>query len=182
MFFERNLELLTRLGEALLRRKWLLCAAESCTGGLVAAACTHLPGSSAWFSGGVVCYANAVKTRLLRVPEEEIALRGAVSPEVARSMAVGAAELCGADCVVAVSGIAGPAGGTPDKPVGTVCLAWGIPAAAAEKTPAGSFSGGFLKKGKLCLAGSTARLPGQRREVREEAARLALKTLLAFLE
>lgn len=98
--------------------------AESCTGGLIAASCTELAGSSAWFERGFVTYSNEAKTELLGVPAELIARHGAVSEEVARAMAAGALAHSRADIAVAVTGIAGPTGGSDAKPVGTVWLAW----------------------------------------------------------
>jgi PncC family amidohydrolase len=100
-----------------------LGTAESCTGGMVAARITALPGASAFFLGGVVCYSNALKTALLGVPEATLRAKGAVSAEVAAAMAEGACRALGVDAAVAVTGIAGPDGGTPAKPVGTVFLA-----------------------------------------------------------
>ncbi|MDA8216713.1 MAG: CinA family protein [Dehalococcoidales bacterium] len=103
--------------------------AESCTGGLVASTITDIPGSSAFFWGGVVSYANEVKERVLGVPRALLVEHGAVSEEVARSMANGARELLGVDLALAITGIAGPGGGTDTKPVGLACLAvvgpWG---------------------------------------------------------
>lgn len=101
-------------------RRASLALAESCTGGLVAAAITSIPGSSAVFGLGLVTYSNAAKTRLLGVPKELIAAHGAVSAECVRAMAHGAMNLAGADAAVAVSGIAGPDGGSTEMPVGTV--------------------------------------------------------------
>lgn len=101
-----------------------LVTAESCTGGWIAKACTDVAGSSRWFGGGVVAYANAVKTGLLEVPEALLGEHGAVSEPVVRAMATGALRRLGGTVAVAVSGVAGPDGGTPDKPVGTVWLAW----------------------------------------------------------
>ena len=101
-----------------------MAAAESCTGGLVAAACTARAGSSVWFERGVVTYSNVAKSELLGVPEAVIAAHGAVSAEVARAMAEGAIARSPARFAVAVTGIAGPGGGTRKKPVGTVCFAW----------------------------------------------------------
>ncbi|HEY0859098.1 MAG TPA: CinA family protein [Albitalea sp.] len=109
-----------RLAAALTARGWMLATAESCTGGLIAAACTAQAGSSDWFERGVVSYSNQAKTELLDVPAELIARHGAVSGEVARAMAEGALARSRAQIAVAVTGIAGPAGGSPEKPVGTV--------------------------------------------------------------
>lgn len=97
--------------------------AESCTGGLVAKLITDIPGSSGYFKGGIVSYANESKVRLLGVPEDQLAAHGAVSAQVARSMAVGALGRSGADLAVAVTGVSGPGGGTPAKPVGLTYVA-----------------------------------------------------------
>ena len=115
------------LAAALRARGWQLATAESCTGGLIAAACTELAGSSDWFERGFVTYSNAAKTDLLGVPPALIAEHGAVSEAVARAMAQGARAHSAAQLAVAVTGIAGPAGGSVDKPVGTVWLAWSGP-------------------------------------------------------
>jgi nicotinamide-nucleotide amidase len=112
------------LASLLLARGQTLAAAESCTGGLIAASCTELAGSSAWFERGFVTYSNEAKTELLGVPAELIARHGAVSEEVARAMASGALRHSRADIAVAVTGVAGPTGGSEAKPVGTVWLAW----------------------------------------------------------
>jgi len=109
--------------EALRRGRHRLGVAESCTGGLVAQRVTAVPGASDTFVGGVVAYADVMKTAALKVPLETLQAHGAVSEETVRAMAVGAQRLFSADCTVAVTGIAGPTGGTPDKPVGTVWLA-----------------------------------------------------------
>jgi len=105
----------------------MLVTAESCTGGWIAKLCTDLAGSSAWFERGVVSYSNAAKQELLGVPAARIARFGAVSDEVAADMARGALVNSRADLAVAVTGIAGPDGGSPDKPVGTVCFGWALP-------------------------------------------------------
>lgn len=97
--------------------------AESCTGGMIAASITDVPGSSAYFTGGVVAYCNRVKEQVLGVPGPELARFGAVSPEVARSMAAGVRKLLKADVGLAVTGVAGPGGGTAEKPVGLVYVA-----------------------------------------------------------
>lgn len=113
------------LAAALLARRWRLATAESCTGGLVAAACTSVAGSSDWFERGFVTYSNEAKSELLDVPPALLAAHGAVSEEVARAMAQGALAHARAQLVLAVTGIAGPGGAVPGKPVGTVWLAWG---------------------------------------------------------
>jgi nicotinamide-nucleotide amidase len=112
------------LAAALVAHGRRLATAESCTGGLVAAACTAVAGSSAWFERGFVTYSNEAKTELLGVPAALIAAHGAVSEPVARAMATGALARSHADVAIAVTGIAGPGGATPGKPVGTVWLAW----------------------------------------------------------
>ena len=116
---------LQQLAQALTQRGWMLATAESCTGGLIAAACTDLPGSSTWFDRGFVTYSNAAKTEMLGVPAELIAQYGAVSEEVVSAMAHGAIERSNAYASIAISGIAGPDGGSAEKPVGTVWMAWG---------------------------------------------------------
>lgn len=118
--------LIVDLSARLKSRSLFLCTAESCTGGLAAKICTDLPGSSEWFAGGIISYSNILKTRLLGVSADLIAEHGAVSPEVTRSMADGALRVCAADCALAFSGIAGPGGGSMEKPVGMVCIAVAI--------------------------------------------------------
>ena len=113
-----------KLAERLRAQGAQLASAESCTGGLIAAACTDLAGSSDWFERGFVTYSNAAKTELLGVPPESIAQHGAVSEPVARAMAEGALRRSHAQLSVAVTGVAGPGGGSADKPVGTVWFAW----------------------------------------------------------
>jgi nicotinamide-nucleotide amidase len=114
------------LGTQLSQRKALLATAESCTGGLIAHEATNVPGSSCWFAGGVVAYANHVKQQVLGVPETVLTTHGAVSRETVMAMAQGARRLLGVQAALAVSGIAGPDGGTPEKPVGTVWMAWAL--------------------------------------------------------
>ena len=116
-----------RLGEALLARGWSAASAESCTGGWIAKAVTDVPGSSGWFGAGFVVYSNAAKTALLGVPPALIARHGAVSEPVVVALAEHARERAAADLAVAVSGVAGPGGGTPEKPVGTVWFGWAGP-------------------------------------------------------
>ncbi|MCU0767576.1 MAG: nicotinamide-nucleotide amidase [Gammaproteobacteria bacterium] len=117
-------DLARRLGDRLLVRGWMAAAAESCTGGWIAKTLTDVPGSSGWFDRGFVTYTNAAKQDLLGVDGATLAAHGAVSEATVREMAAGALDRSGAQVAVAVSGVAGPTGGTPDKPVGTVWLAW----------------------------------------------------------
>jgi nicotinamide-nucleotide amidase len=152
-------ELAARLGRALAARGWKVATAESCTGGLVAAAITGIAGSSAWFDRGFVTYSNDAKVEMLGVRPETLAASGAVSEDTAREMAAGALARCAADLVVAVTGIAGPSGGTPAKPVGLVCLAWAGRHAAVEAR--------------------TVRFDGDRAAVREATVVAALQGLLA---
>ena len=112
------------LAKVLVSRQLSMCTAESCTGGLIAASCTQLSGSSLWFERGFVTYSNAAKTELLKVPSGHMDLHGAVSEEVARAMALGALVHSNARLSLAVTGGAGPTGGSAAKPVGTVWLAW----------------------------------------------------------
>lgn len=149
------------LAGALRARGWRLATAESCTGGLIAAACTSLAGSSDWFERGFVTYSNEAKTELLGVPEALLAEHGAVSETVARAMAEGARQRSSAQRAVAVTGIAGPGGATPGKPVGTVWLA----VARSE---------GVTTAQRLLLAGDRA-------AVRHQTVTHALRALLASL-
>ena len=151
------------LGEALRRRGWCMATAESCTGGLIAAACTSVAGSSDWFERGFVSYSNAAKTELLGVDAALIAAHGAVSEAVVRAMAQGALARAGVDLAVAVTGIAGPGGGSVDKPVGTVWLG------LARRGPAGD----------ACVQAQRLQLAGDRSAVREQTLHIALQQLLA---
>jgi nicotinamide-nucleotide amidase len=123
-----TLQLCSELARLLRAKQWLLATAESCTGGLIAAACTDLAGSSDWFERGFVTYSNPSKVEMLGVAAPLIASHGAVSEAVARAMAQGALQRARAQVCVAVTGVAGPGGGSADKPVGTVWFAWGLPA------------------------------------------------------
>jgi len=118
--------LAAELGSLLVARKWRATVAESCTGGLVAAAITSVAGSSAWFEESYVTYSNAAKSERLGVDAQLLAAHGAVSEPVATAMATGALRCARADLAAAITGIAGPGGGTPGKPVGTVCFAWAV--------------------------------------------------------
>ncbi|MEH6470299.1 MAG: CinA family protein [Halopseudomonas sp.] len=113
-----------QLAVALMDRGWTLVTAESCTGGGVACRLTALPGSSAWLEGGFVTYSNAMKQRLLGVDDELLEQQGAVSQACVEAMARGALDNSPAQLSVAISGVAGPGGGSPEKPVGTVWIAW----------------------------------------------------------
>ena len=146
------------LGEALRRAGLTLASAESCTGGMIAAACTGVAGSSDWFERGFVTYSNAAKTELLGVASTLIAAHGAVSDEVARAMAEGALVHSHAQLAVAVTGIAGPGGGSPGKPVGTVWMA--------------------LARGGTATRSELLQLRGDRRSIREQTVRAALARLL----
>ncbi len=146
----------TLLAGRLLARGWMLACAESCTGGLIAAACTELSGSSVWFERGFVTYSNAAKTEMLGVPAALIEQHGAVSLAVAEAMARGALQHSPAQCALAVTGIAGPTGGNADKPVGTVCFGWAV--------------------GDQCWS-EQLRFGGDRAAVRQQTAFHALRTL-----
>jgi nicotinamide-nucleotide amidase len=119
--------LVEQLATTLKARGQMMATAESCTGGLIAGACTEISGSSDWFERGFVTYSNAAKTELLGVPAALIEAHGAVSEPVARAMAAGALAHAHAHWAVAVTGVAGPTGGSPEKPVGTVWFGWATP-------------------------------------------------------
>jgi len=119
--------LVEALAQALTARGWMMATAESCTGGLIAGACTDRAGSSDWFERGFVTYSNAAKTELLGVPADLIATHGAVSEPVARAMVAGARAHAPVQLAVAVTGVAGPGGGSAAKPVGTVWFGWATP-------------------------------------------------------
>lgn len=152
---------LQALARALQAHHWQLATAESCTGGLIAAACTDLPGSSAWFERGFVTYSNRAKTELLNVPAPLIETHGAVSQAVALAMARGAQAQAQTHCAIATTGIAGPEGGTPTKPVGTVWFGWCTPEAS----------------GTECQ-----HFQGNRQAVRQQAVQHALALMLRELE
>jgi nicotinamide-nucleotide amidase len=118
------IHLATEIGELLLAKNRMLCLAESCTGGLASGLITEIPGSSAWFDSGLVVYSNQAKQDLLNVSAESLRQYGAVSEQVAIEMANGALNQGRANIAASVTGIAGPDGGSKEKPVGTVCFAW----------------------------------------------------------
>jgi nicotinamide-nucleotide amidase len=152
--------LVEELAGALLARGQMLATAESCTGGMIAAACTDLSGSSQWFERGFVTYSNTAKTEMLGVDPALIAQHGAVSELVARAMAFGAIRHSQAQVSVAVTGVAGPTGGSPDKPVGTVWF-------------------GFQVEGRL--VSERRRFDGDRAAVRARTVEHALRRLLELL-
>ena len=127
-----TLELAAQVGAALLARRMQLATAESCTGGLIAGAITEIAGSSDWFERGLVTYSNDAKMELLGVTAECLREHGAVSEPTAKAMAEGALAHSPAAIAVAVTGIAGPGGGTPAKPVGMVCFGWALRGRPAE--------------------------------------------------
>ena len=148
------------LAEILQKRGWMMATAESCTGGLIAGACTDLSGSSNWFERGFVTYSNGAKSEMLGVDPDLIEAHGAVSEAVARAMAHGALRHSRAEVSVAVTGVAGPTGGSAEKPVGTVWFGWA--------TPAGVFT-------------EHRRFDGKRAAVRQATVVHALAGLLARL-
>ena len=152
--------LVEELARALLARGWMLATAESCTGGMIAAACTDLGGSSSWFERGFVTYSNEAKTEQLGVDPALIAQHGAVSEVVARAMAFGAVRQSKAQVSVSVTGVAGPTGGSAQKPVGTVWF-------------------GFQVDGQL--TSETRRFDGDRAAVRSASVRHALERLIALV-
>ncbi len=123
---DSTLELATRVGHTLKAKGLLLATAESCTGGGIAHAITEIAGSSEWFDCGFVTYSNASKNELLDISEALIAQHGAVSEEIAGAMAEGAVANSSSDVAVSTTGIAGPGGAVPGKPVGTVCFGWRV--------------------------------------------------------
>ncbi|WP_024929690.1 CinA family protein [Methylophilus sp. OH31] len=157
------LELSTSLGQALQAKHWQLALAESCTGGMVAQAVTAIAGSSGWFDRGFVTYSNAAKTEMLGVPAALIAEFGAVSEPVAEAMALGVLQYSQAHLSAAITGIAGPGGGSLHKPVGTVCFAWA--------------SRGDGDSGNTTVI-ETRHFEGDRTQVREQAASYLLAGLL----
>ena len=156
----QSAEIAPNLAEGLQARGWMMASAESCTGGLIAGACTDVSGSSNWFERGFVTYSNAAKTELLGVPAALIDTHGAVSEPVARAMAEGAVRHAPVQCSLAVTGVAGPTGGTPDKPVGLVWFGWCVGGVASTES---------------------RRFPGDRAAVRAQAVTHALAGLLARL-
>lgn len=150
--------LASQLARRLLDRELMVATAESCTGGLVAATLTDIAGSSAWFERGFVTYSNHAKMEMLGVPADLIETHGAVSEDVARAMAEGALLESRAQVALSITGVAGPGGGTRDKPVGTVCFGWAVMEQAVQS--------------------ETMHFDGDRAQVREQSVRHALGGLL----
>jgi len=161
---ERIVELAEMLGGRLRARRMWLATAESCTAGGVAYAVTQVAGSSRWFDRGFVTYSNAAKRQQLGVSAADLRLHGAVSEPVARAMARGALGASDAQIAVGITGIAGPGGGSADKPVGLVCFSWAL-----------------RRAGELRLRTETHRLLGDRAAVRTQAIIVALEGLLQML-
>ncbi|MEW6414759.1 MAG: CinA family protein [Pseudomonadota bacterium] len=154
-------QLAVDLGEKLRARGWMLATAESCTGGWVGHLLTSLPGSSRWYERGFITYANAAKVEMLGVSPDTLATHGAVSEITAAEMAVGALKHSHAQATLSITGIAGPGGGTPQKPVGLVCYGWAL----ADGT----------------VMTSTCRLDGDREEIRSRAVAAALRGLIELV-
>jgi nicotinamide-nucleotide amidase len=155
-------ELSSAVATAFSQHGWTLAVAESCTGGLLAASLTDLAGSSQWFERGYVTYSNAAKTACLQVSPMLIEAEGAVSEAVASAMALGAQLSSGVTAAISITGIAGPGGGTAEKPVGTVCFGW-----AVERVDASNH-----------ITTTTAHFVGDRQSVRQQAVIFALRGLL----
>jgi len=153
--------LAAKLGMVLKEKNAMLALAESCTGGMAAETITRVAGSSAWFERGFVTYSNAAKSEMLGVSSETIHQFGAVSEETAREMALGALKHSHADFAISITGIAGPEGGSADKPVGTVCFAW------VGKT--------------LPLTSMTSKISGDRQQIRHLSVETAFLELLKLI-
>jgi nicotinamide-nucleotide amidase len=154
-------QLAIRAGNKLRDERLMLATAESCTGGMVAAAMTDISGSSAWFERGFVTYSNLAKTEMIGVPADMIERHGAVSEPVARAMAEGALRNSRAQVSLSITGVAGPGGGTETKPVGMVSFAW---------------------SNRLHTSVETQQFKGDREQIRTQAATHALRGLLELLE
>ncbi|MET0382093.1 MAG: CinA family protein [Burkholderiaceae bacterium] len=165
------------LGDGLRARGWRVATAESCTGGLLAGACTAPAGASDWFAAGFVAYANDAKSALLGVPAALIGAHGAVSAETARAMARGALERGGVELALSITGIAGPGGGSPDKPVGTVWL--GLACVRGRAAPGSSPADGAAPQA-ACRA-ELLRLGGDRGRIRAQTVEIALQRLMAVV-
>ena len=154
-------QLAIELGAKLKARRWMIATAESCTGGWIGQVLTAIPGSSDWYERGFITYANAAKQEMLGVPAATLEQHGAVSEETARAMATGALAHSHAQATLAISGIAGPGGGSPQKPVGTVCYGWALADGSVQS--------------------ATCRLSGDREEIRSRAVAAALRGLIELV-
>ena len=153
-------DLTKTLAQILLSRNWTVSLAESCTGGLVCATLTELAGSSAWFERGYITYSNEAKTECLDVPVDLIESHGAVSEQVAKAMGEGARVNSGSNVAISITGIAGPSGGSVEKPVGMVCFGWATENQTLTKT--------------MCFE-------GDRQKIRQNATEFALAELISLL-
>lgn len=182
--------LIDKISFLLTRAGYHMATAESCTGGLIAATCTETPGSSEWFKGGIVAYANEIKRDLLHVSADSLREKGAVSGTVVRQMALGALSVCGAQASIAVSGVAGPSGGTPEKPVGTVWIAIALLEQEgvcildldnlSRRLPGCSMAN--AGEGRAVVHAMRHHFNGDRHEVRRKTTERGLQDLLALLE
>jgi len=168
---EDTQNLTTQLAHTLMQHGWMLAVAESCTGGQIAARCTDLAGSSDWFERGFVSYANEAKHEMLDVDLLLIDQYGAVSAPVVQAMALGALRHSKAQVSLAVSGVAGPTGGSADKPVGTVWFAWALP----------SDTGPTLGAETAWVKTECRQFAGDRAAVRQAATHHAIATLVHWL-
>ena len=154
-------EITQELARVLIKNNWHLSTAESCTGGMVAASITELAGSSEWFERGYVTYSNQSKSEDIDVSQNLIEQHGAVSDQVARAMALGAKQNSGSDLSLSITGIAGPTGGSPEKPIGTVCFAWAL---ANDQ-----------------IVSETKHFEGNRQQIRQQACDFSLRKLLSLV-
>ena len=154
-------DVIATLAKTLLAKGWRLSTAESCTGGLVSASITALAGSSEWFERGYITYSNQAKSEDIDVSQNLIEEYGAVSDQVARAMALGAKQNSGSDIALSITGIAGPTGGSSEKPVGTVCFAWVL---ANDQ-----------------MISETKHFEGDRQQIRQQACDFSLRKLLSLV-
>ncbi len=154
-------DIIATLAKTLLAKRWRLSTAESCTGGLVSASITALAGSSEWFERGYITYSNQAKSEDIDVSQNLIEQYGAVSDQVARAMALGAKQNSGSDIALSITGIAGPSGGSPGKPVGTVCFAWVL---STDQ-----------------MISETKHFVGDRQQIRQQACDFSLRKLLSLI-
>jgi nicotinamide-nucleotide amidase len=154
-------EITQALARVLIKNNWRISTAESCTGGMVAVSITELAGSSDWFERGYVTYSNQAKSEDIDVSQNLIEQHGAVSDQVARAMALGAKQNSGSDLSLSITGIAGPTGGSPKKPIGTVCFAWVL---ANDQ-----------------IVSETKHFEGDRQQIRQQACDFSLRKLLSLV-